>query len=652
MQPLGRSSGYVEERLISPLAIRFTEELLQPQFQDGTPFETTLSQMSVVSGDESMRYTRLIIAPFPCIEIFRVRAGNDEDPSWLEMGGKPVQRRWATSDNKRLCCLQRVAAAQLPRLCAAVVRVVDASPSDGVELMWPTDMASGLKVHVGSQVNARDVLMWNWLIELKRRCDESPNGVTVQEVVKQIQEETNTPPGGLYAAPRWATQNMYQGGACRMPQTVSSVPLVYGASSGNGYGAGRAPAPAQLFLGTGASSRPPQPQIRNPLLGVAAAAAASVTARAEEPAEINHQELLRSLLSDGEKAPAAPAEKAPAPEKKPSKVQLASEKLPRPVPPGPVKMGISLASATAPGASSSSAAATVAAAVAAATAPKPQEPGGKAAAKQPTQGGKATAAPKAAKAAPKAAPAPAEAKKGGAGAQKGGGKAAATGAPQWQPKLTSEAKARPTGKASAESSVPEASQERQDASAALKAVVNSMPQETSRAPEDGSPQRARASGVHRKASAGKSGEDGAKSQAPAAPKKSAGGATGKWKPKEPAAAEERWAAAEEWQETKQRGQGKSRQKSTKAPSLKALEGEWWGDKGEHYQISAEAWRCWRNKSGVTKKYTLAWDETIGMITWGSGKYLLDPKDFQDVDYAYEVNWYESERGHLQFTWTR
>jgi len=182
-----------EERLISPLAIRFTQDRIHGDFADGRALDDTLGEMSIVpscvrGADGTTQQSRIIVAPFPHIVVYRLKIKpNEDDAIWKSLGGRNSVR-YVTFDNRRLCCLQRIAAAQLPLACVAAVKVHGAT---GLQAKFAAARGTGFKVHVGSQQ------IWDWVEELKRRV-QSP----VQHcIIQQIQADIERPNSSLAHAP-------------------------------------------------------------------------------------------------------------------------------------------------------------------------------------------------------------------------------------------------------------------------------------------------------------------------------------------------------------------------------------------------------------------------------------------------------------------
>lgn len=110
-----------EEKLICPLAVRFTQEHIRPVFQDGRTLEETIKEIKQKPGIDE--YDVILEVPFDPVEIIR---WNKRD----ESGFEPKQRHWFTFDNRRLYCLQRCAVALWPKRVGTVVQALYAA-TDG-----------------------------------------------------------------------------------------------------------------------------------------------------------------------------------------------------------------------------------------------------------------------------------------------------------------------------------------------------------------------------------------------------------------------------------------------------------------------------------------------------------------------------------------
>jgi len=147
-----------EEKLISPLAIRFTQEHIKTTFQDGREVESTVPEICVLpSGCDD--YDLILQAPFPNIEILR----------WCHKSDKEDSKHWYTLDNRRLYCLQKVAAAHWPKRVAAAVDILYADPGKVRRKLDST--TSGQSVTISPSVKAPVLTTWDWQLNLPEPAD-------------------------------------------------------------------------------------------------------------------------------------------------------------------------------------------------------------------------------------------------------------------------------------------------------------------------------------------------------------------------------------------------------------------------------------------------------------------------------------------------
>jgi len=104
-----------EERIICPLAVRFTQEHVRPVFQDGRELENTIKEIKQKPGIDD--YDVILEVPFQPVEIIRWKKRD-------ESGIEPKQEYWFTFDNRRLYCLQRCAVALWPKRVGTVVQAL------------------------------------------------------------------------------------------------------------------------------------------------------------------------------------------------------------------------------------------------------------------------------------------------------------------------------------------------------------------------------------------------------------------------------------------------------------------------------------------------------------------------------------------------
>jgi len=142
-----------EEKLISPLAIRFTQEHIRPVFQDGSELEATIRQITTRPG--SGAYDVILEAPFPVIEIMRWRPHNKCTTDESDREAK----HWFTLDNRRLYCLQRAAVALWPQRVAVAVEANYAAPEGA--LRKSDSSSAGRSVGIGHSLKTL-VDRWCW----------------------------------------------------------------------------------------------------------------------------------------------------------------------------------------------------------------------------------------------------------------------------------------------------------------------------------------------------------------------------------------------------------------------------------------------------------------------------------------------------------
>lgn len=107
-----------EEKLICPLAVRFTQDHIRPKFKDGRELEESIHQIQPKPGADGHDF--LLEAPFPSIEVIR----------WSQFDTESSEAdadHWFTLDNRRLYCLQSVAASLWPKTCVVRVEVLYAA---------------------------------------------------------------------------------------------------------------------------------------------------------------------------------------------------------------------------------------------------------------------------------------------------------------------------------------------------------------------------------------------------------------------------------------------------------------------------------------------------------------------------------------------
>lgn len=145
-----------EEKLICPLAVRFTQEHIRTTFRDGRDLDPTIQEIkATLCGTED--YDIVLHAPFPNIEIIRWCTPHVDV---ITDDSKQANSHWFTLDNRRLYCLQRVAARYWPRRVAAIVDILYADPGR-IEKKYDSS-TFGSSVSIAHSSKSPIIKMWDW----------------------------------------------------------------------------------------------------------------------------------------------------------------------------------------------------------------------------------------------------------------------------------------------------------------------------------------------------------------------------------------------------------------------------------------------------------------------------------------------------------
>eukprot|EP00928_Gymnodinium_smaydae_P017971 TRINITY_DN16850_c0_g1_i3.p1 TRINITY_DN16850_c0_g1~~TRINITY_DN16850_c0_g1_i3.p1 ORF type:complete len:385 (+),score=54.08 TRINITY_DN16850_c0_g1_i3:96-1250(+) len=173
-----------EEKLISPLAVRFCQGRIKNSFQDGRDCERTALAIETDPGKGG--YDAILRAPFPAIEIIRWRPKNvmhdQEAGCTVDLGVPADGHYWFTLDNRRLYCLQRAALRLWPRRVAAVVQILYADP--GQMRRKYDSVTGGQSVSIGRCLE-EPLAVWDWREKLPM-CHSSGAGAAAQSAALAI----------------------------------------------------------------------------------------------------------------------------------------------------------------------------------------------------------------------------------------------------------------------------------------------------------------------------------------------------------------------------------------------------------------------------------------------------------------------------------
>eukprot|EP00490_Sorites_sp_Unknown_P023171 CAMPEP_0114651944 /NCGR_PEP_ID=MMETSP0191-20121206/8676_1 /TAXON_ID=126664 /ORGANISM="Sorites sp." /LENGTH=368 /DNA_ID=CAMNT_0001866317 /DNA_START=86 /DNA_END=1192 /DNA_ORIENTATION=- len=154
-----------EEKVISPFAIHFTQEHIKTHFQDGRVVEETVSEIQLNPSD-GKDFDLILKAPFPNIEILRWQPPHCGDRE---------AKNWFTLDNRRLYCLQRMAAEHWPKRVGAVVDILYAD-TGRVRKKYDSS-TQGRSVTISPSVKVPALRRWDWRVQIAQSQLVDPDEV-------------------------------------------------------------------------------------------------------------------------------------------------------------------------------------------------------------------------------------------------------------------------------------------------------------------------------------------------------------------------------------------------------------------------------------------------------------------------------------------
>jgi len=168
-----------EEKLICPLAVRFSQDHIRPEFQgQATDMEAAIKAIKTKPG--SGDYDIVLVPPFPTIEIIRGHLKSGDSDHWLSL------------DNRRLYCLQRAAATHWPLRTAVAVEALRA-PTEGMRKKVNSSV-DGLSVGIGHSWHSL-VGRWDWREAVQNVAQKFPAAlVALDDARACIQELSDVPP--------------------------------------------------------------------------------------------------------------------------------------------------------------------------------------------------------------------------------------------------------------------------------------------------------------------------------------------------------------------------------------------------------------------------------------------------------------------------
>mmetsp|Transcript_81507 Transcript_81507/g.170467 ORF Transcript_81507/g.170467 Transcript_81507/m.170467 type:complete len:970 (-) Transcript_81507:267-3176(-) len=161
-------------QLLDPLQVRFSQMKMRHLFGDGRRVSEAVQQIETVRTSASVKKETgadwKILAPFPMIEVIKWRCKlRDEatgkakvDPATGE-DLYDTEEHWFTLDNRRLYCLQEIAAQKWPARCVCEVVVIVSGPTKHMrELRKFRTLDQGQSIAIGSKNDQVNYVRWCW----------------------------------------------------------------------------------------------------------------------------------------------------------------------------------------------------------------------------------------------------------------------------------------------------------------------------------------------------------------------------------------------------------------------------------------------------------------------------------------------------------
>mmetsp|Transcript_130410 Transcript_130410/g.260169 ORF Transcript_130410/g.260169 Transcript_130410/m.260169 type:complete len:386 (+) Transcript_130410:36-1193(+) len=161
---------------LCPLELRFSQKKMRNVFADGRLIEDAVELVKPVCRppDEAEMYEApwWLEAPFPPIEVLRWRCKLRDEQTGrplLDKSGREIfeeNESWFTLDNRRLYCLQKVAARLWPERCTVDVIAEIRKDRRMREIRKFRTLDSGESIMVGSRVDGVPFKRWAWRVHV------------------------------------------------------------------------------------------------------------------------------------------------------------------------------------------------------------------------------------------------------------------------------------------------------------------------------------------------------------------------------------------------------------------------------------------------------------------------------------------------------
>jgi len=187
--PRNTAMPLYEEKLISPFAVRFSQDYVRTTFRDGRSIEASVADVRSKPGVQD--YELVLDAPFPPIEILRYKPHGRDGAAG---------EQWCTFDNRRLYCLQRAAAELWPKRVAIPVQVLYAD--NGSMRRKYDSLTCGWSVSVQNHLHdATPVCHWDWQQFLDQRSTNYAESQASSLALLTVEADANKAMAELSKAP-------------------------------------------------------------------------------------------------------------------------------------------------------------------------------------------------------------------------------------------------------------------------------------------------------------------------------------------------------------------------------------------------------------------------------------------------------------------
>lgn len=188
-------AGHARRRLLSPFEVHFSQALIRPEFQDGTPVDDSVKAIGhrscVTRGDIDGAPDgtfHLLQPPFPEIEViqWRCKLRDQFGDITVDMYGNELHGdlAWYSLDNRRLYCLQKAAAALHPTEVRVLVCVVTQDQGNCREFRKFRTPDLGRTIGIGYRDGGL-IPRWSWREEVGLPPLPPPSGSAIDRPGKK-----------------------------------------------------------------------------------------------------------------------------------------------------------------------------------------------------------------------------------------------------------------------------------------------------------------------------------------------------------------------------------------------------------------------------------------------------------------------------------